>query len=61
MVVCASGMAERLGQQSTEVEDYLQTGLFLRQIIKIIITVTYYYGRVDICILEGKYKDSVQY
>lgn len=61
MVGCASGVAERIGQQSIEVEKYLQAGFFLRQILNITITVMYHNGRVDICILEGKYKDSVQH
>lgn len=34
---------------------------FLRQIINMTITVVYHNGRVDICILEGKYKDSVEH
>lgn len=59
MVVCASGVAERIGQQS--IEKYLQAGVFLKQIKNTAITVTYHNGRVDICIIEGKYKDSVQY
>lgn len=61
VVVCASGMVERIGQQSIEIEKNLQTGFFLRQIINIATTVMYHNGRVDICILEGKYKDLVQH
>lgn len=58
MVACASGMAERLGQQSIEVP---ANRVFLRQIKNIIVSVTYHNGSIDIFILEGKYKDSAQY
>lgn len=34
---------------------------FLRQIINITVSVMYYNGTVDICIIEGKYQHSPQY
>lgn len=60
-MICANGMAERIGWKGVEIHKYLQTtGVFLRQIINV--TVMYHdWGKFDIRILEGKYKDLVQY
>lgn len=61
--ICANWMAERIGQKGVEIEKYLETvRVFLRQIINITIIVMYHdWGKFDSCILEGKYKDLVQY
>ena len=55
------GMSERIGQKGVELDKYLQTagGGFGADVP--VIVMCHGWGRLDIPVLEGKYKDFVQY